>query len=196
MPQEKQGKLLIFCAPSGAGKSTLVRHLLQLDLGLKFSISCTSRQPREGEKDGREYYFISPEEFRQRAQAGDFVEWEEVYHEQYYGTLRSEVERIRDSGHHALFDIDVMGGLNLKKAYGEHALAIFVEPPSLAVLEERLRGRGTDSEASLQKRLDKAVHEMSFAGQFDRVLVNDILETALGEAEVLVRDFLETGERK
>lgn len=192
MQQIQEGKLLIFCAPSGAGKSTVVRHLMQLDLRLAFSISCTSRQPRKGEVNGREYHFISPEEFRLKAEAGEFVEWEEVYPEQFYGTLRSEVERIWEAGQHALFDIDVMGGMNLKKFYGKHALSVFVEPPSLAVLEERLRGRGSDNEASLKKRLDKAEYEMSFAPRFDYILVNDKLEPALSEAEKLVRTFLET----
>jgi guanylate kinase len=186
-----EGKLLIFCAPSGSGKSTIVQHLVQLDMGLAFSISATSREPRQGEMDGREYHFISPWEFRKRIGEGAFVEWEEVYPDQYYGTLRSEVDAIWERGQHALFDIDVMGGLKLKNTFGEHALSIFVEPPSLEVLEKRLRSRGTDDEASLKKRLGKAEYELSFAPRFDHILVNDHLETALSEAETLVRTFLE-----
>jgi guanylate kinase len=184
------GKLFIFCAPSGSGKSTIVQHLMQQDLGLAFSISATSRTPRAGEVDGREYHFISPEEFRRKIEEGAFIEWEEVYHNQYYGTLRSEVERIWEKGHHAVFDIDVVGGLNLKKAYGEQALAVFVQPPSVDVLEQRLRSRGTDDEASLEKRLGKAAYELKFARHFDHLLVNDSLDKALAEAEKLVRQFL------
>ena len=186
-----EGKLIIFCAPSGSGKSTIVQHLMKLDLGLEFSISATSRAPRRGEEDGREYHFMSPEKFRQLVSEEAFVEWEEVYPNQFYGTLRSELERIWSKGHMALFDIDVVGGLNLKTTYGAHALSIFVEPPSLVALEERLRQRGTDDERSLKKRLDKAAYEMSFSGRFDRILVNDQLQTCLDEAEQLVRNFMQ-----
>jgi guanylate kinase len=185
-----EGKLLIFCAPSGSGKSTIVQHLMRLDLRLAFSISATSREPRKGESHGREYYFISPEEFRKKIRNNEFVEWEEVYPDQYYGTLRSEVDRIWENGQHALFDIDVAGGVNLKRVYGDRALSVFVKPPSMDILEQRLRARGTDDEFSLQKRLGKAGFELTFAPQFDRVVVNDSLEAALAEAETLVRDFL------
>lgn len=184
-----EGKLIIFSAPSGSGKSTIVQHLMQQKLGLAFSISATSRAPRKGEVDGREYHFISPEQFKQRIENAEFLEWEEVYPGQFYGTLRSEVERIWKQGEHAVFDIDVIGGLKLKKEFGERACAIFVSPPSLEELENRLRSRNTDEEASLQKRLGKAAYEMTFAEQFDQVLVNDELERSLQEAEKLVRDF-------
>lgn len=185
-----EGKLLIFCAPSGAGKSTIVQHLMKVEPTLAFSISCTSRKPRQGELHGREYHFITPQQFREKIENKEFIEWEEVYPDQFYGTLISEVERIWSEGFHALFDIDVMGGLNLKETFGEKALSIFVKPPSMEVLEERLRSRGTDDEASLQKRIGKAAHELSFAPRFDRILVNDSLEKALAEAEVLLSEFL------
>lgn len=187
----KKGKLLIFCAPSGSGKSTIVQHLMKLNPELAFSISATSRKPRKGERDGKEYHFISPALFREKIELNEFVEWEEVYPEQYYGTLRSEVDRIWDQGHHALFDIDVVGGLNLKKEYGEKALAIFVKPPSLKILEERLRSRESDDEESLQKRIGKAEYELSFASKFDRILINDSLEKALADAEAMVQKFLD-----
>jgi len=185
-----EGKLLIFCAPSGAGKSTIVQHLMKLELRLAFSISCTSRKPRQGELHGREYHFLSPDQFRKKIETKEFVEWEEVYPDQFYGTLKSEVERIWAEGHHALFDIDVMGGLNLKETFGDKALSIFVEPPSIEVLEQRLRSRGSDDEESMQKRIGKAEYELSFAPRFDRILVNDKLEKALAEAESMVGKFL------
>lgn len=185
-----EGKLLIFCAPSGSGKSTIVQHLMKLDLPMAFSISATSRAPRKGEVHGREYYFITPDQFREKIRNHDFVEWEEVYPDQFYGTLRSELERIWKKGQHALFDIDVAGGLNLKNAFGKRALSVFIKPPSMKVLEQRLRARGTDDEPSLRKRLGKAEFEMSFAPQFDHVIVNDSLEVALAGTEALVRNFL------
>jgi guanylate kinase len=185
-----EGKLLIFCAPSGAGKSTIVQHLMKMEAKLAFSISCTSRKPRQGELHGREYYFLTPQQFKEKIENKEFVEWEEVYPDQFYGTLKSEVERIWDEGFHALFDIDVMGGLNLKESFGDKALSIFVKPPSIEVLEERLRSRGTDDEESLQKRIGKAAYELSFAPRFDRILVNDSLEKALAEAEALLGEFL------
>ena len=184
------GKLFIFSAPSGSGKSTIVQHLMKQGLDLSFSISATSRKPRTGEVEGREYYFITGDEFRARVQNNEFIEWEEVYPGQYYGTLRSELHRIWSLGEHALFDIDVAGGLNLKKEFGDAACAIFVKPPSFEVLEQRLRARGTDSEEELKTRLGKARHEMKFAPDFDHVLVNDSLELALETAEILVRNFL------
>jgi len=185
-----EGKLFIFSAPSGSGKSTIVQHLMNLNLGLAFSISATSRDPREGEVDGKEYHFISPWTFRKKIDAQEFLEWEEVYPGQYYGTLRSEVDRIWSQGQHAIFDIDVVGGRNLKQEFGNKACGIFVKPPSLEVLEQRLRSRGTDDEASLEKRLGKAEYEMSQAPHFDHILVNDSLEQTLLTAENLVRCFL------
>ena len=185
-----KGKLFIFSAPSGAGKSTIVQHLMQQNLGLEFSISATSREPREGEADGREYHFISPEGFRKMIKEDAFIEWEEVYPNQFYGTLYSEVELIWKRGKHAIFDIDVVGGLNLKKKYGEMACAIFIQPPSREVLEERLRSRGTDDEASLQLRLGKAMFEIEHASRFDHIVINDTLEKALAEAEKIVNEFL------
>ena len=185
-----QGKLFIFSAPSGSGKTTIVRHLLGLDLGLAFSISATSRAPRANEINGKDYFFLSPDEFRARIDAGEFIEWEEVYANQYYGTLRAEVERMRSEGRHVLFDIDVVGGLNLKKMYGEAALAIFIQAPSIRIMEERLRKRASDSEEQLRKRINKAEMEMKYAGDFDRIIINDDLEKALAEAENMVRDFI------
>jgi len=185
-----KGKLIIFSAPSGAGKSTIVQHLVKQNLGLEFSISATSREPRKGEADGRDYHFISPEEFRRKIKENAFIEWEEVYPEQYYGTLYSEVENILAQGHHVIFDIDVAGGMNLKNTYRDRACAIFVQPPSQEILEKRLRSRGTDNEASLRRRLDKAIFELEYASRFDHIIVNDSLEVALSEAEQIVRDFL------
>ena len=187
-----EGKLFIFSAPSGSGKSTIVQHLMKLNLDLAFSISATSRKSRNSEVDGREYHFISPELFQEKIDNNAFLEWEEVYPGQYYGTLRSEVNRIWNRGEHAIFDIDVVGGLNLKKEYGEKACAIFVQPPSLEVLEQRLRSRDTDDEKALEKRLGKAKYEMQFAPRFDHILVNESLDHALAKAENLVRNFLAT----
>lgn len=185
-----QGKLIILSAPSGSGKTTIVRHLLALGLGLEFSISATSRDPRGNEKDGVDYYFIDPGTFLKKVEEGQFLEWEEVYANQYYGTLRSEVERIRKKGNSVIFDIDVVGGLNLKKVFGDDALAIFVRPPSLEVMEQRLRARGTDSEEQLKKRLSKAAEEMTYAEEFDHVIVNNILSESLAMTENCVKDFL------
>lgn len=185
-----KGKLFIFSAPSGAGKSTIVQHLMKQGLGLEFSISATSRLPREGERDGREYHFISPEKFREMILRDAFIEWEEVYPDQFYGSLYTEVEKIWEKGKHAIFDIDVVGGLNLKNKYGDRACAIFVQPPSMEILENRLRSRGTDDEASLQKRVGKAMFEMEHAPQFDYIIVNDRLDKALAEAEKIVLEFL------
>lgn len=185
-----QGKLVILSAPSGSGKTTIVRHLLSLGLGLEFSISATSREPRSNEKNGVDYYFLEPASFLRKVEDGAFLEWEEVYTNQFYGTLRSEVERIRNEGKNVIFDIDVVGGLNLKKEFGKDALALFIQPPSIQVMEQRLRARGTDDEAQLEKRLSKAAHEMTYADKFDHVIVNDILSESLAEAEKHVREFL------
>jgi len=184
------GKLIIFSAPSGSGKTTLVHHLLSKpELKLAFSVSATSRSKRPNETDGKDYYFLSADEFRKRIDAGDFLEWEEVYNNQFYGTLRSEIDRIHAEGKHVMFDVDVVGGLNIKKQFGDDALAAFVKPPSIEELERRLRNRSTESEESLQKRVGKAAEEMEYADQFDVVLVNDDLDIAKAEAEKLVTDF-------
>lgn len=185
-----QGKLIIFSAPSGAGKTTIVRHLLSKFPQLSFSISATTRELRGTEKHQNDYYFITKEEFLHKVAHQEFVEFEEVYNGTFYGTLRSEIERIWNEGKHVIFDIDVEGGLRLKRKYENDALAIFVQPPSLEVLKERLSGRGTDSEEKLQERFAKAEKELQYANKFDVVLKNFDLETACAEAEKLVGDFL------
>lgn len=184
------GKLIIFSAPSGSGKTTIVQHLLQTHPNLGFSISASTRHKRGTEISGRDYHFLSLEEFQQKIANDEFVEYEEVYPGAYYGTLKSEVERIWAGGKHAVFDVDVKGGLSLKKYYGDRALAIFVKCPSMEVLEARLRSRKTDSEDSIQSRLYKVKFEMSFEPRFDITLVNDKLEDALERAHKLVNDFV------
>lgn len=184
------GKIIIFSAPSGSGKSTIVNHLLSLNLGLEFSISATSRAPRGQERDGVEYYFLSSEEFERRIAAGDFVESEEVYKGCYYGTLRSEVERIWAKGNVIVFDVDVKGGLNLKRIFGGDALTVFIQPPSVEELRRRLIGRGTDSLEKIEQRLAKAKEELAYADKFDTVIVNDDLQTAFAQAENVVRSFI------
>jgi len=186
-----KGKLFVFSAPSGSGKTTIVRHLLaQEKLGLEFSISATSRQPRGKESDGVDYYFINKEEFIQKVKKEEFVEWEEVYHDLFYGTLKTEVERIWASGKHVIFDIDVVGGLRIKKKFPEETLAVFVKPPDINELIRRLKKRGTESEDKIKMRVAKASVEMALAPQFDTIIKNYDLEVALKEAEVLVADFL------
>ncbi|WP_029906388.1 guanylate kinase [Prevotella sp. 10(H)] len=184
------GKLIIFSAPSGAGKSTIVNYLLSQNLNLRFSISATSRLPRGMERHGVEYYFHSPEEFRQKIAAGEFLEYEEVYKDKFYGTLKSEVQRILDEGGNVVFDVDVVGGCNIKKYYGDKALSIFVEPPSIEELRCRLEKRGTDSPEIIEARVAKAEYEMTFAPQFDIVIKNDNLEEAKAKALKVVTDFL------
>ncbi|CAI8422600.1 MAG: Guanylate kinase [Cryomorphaceae bacterium] len=184
------GKLVIFSAPSGAGKSTLVHYLLPKFKELSFSISATSRAPRGEEKHGQDYYFLSAEDFQKRAQNEEFLEWEEVYAGTYYGTLKSEVQRLWDEGKTVVFDIDVVGGLNLKKIFGPQALAMFVQAPSIQVLEQRLRGRGTDSEEKIAERLAKASTEMERAPEFDAIIINDELERAKAEASETLENFL------
>lgn len=186
----KQGKLIIFSAPSGAGKTTIVKHLLKKFPNLSFSISATTRELRGTEQHENDYYFITKEDFLHRVARQEFVEFEEVYSGTFYGTLRSEIERIWNEGKHVIFDIDVEGGLRLKRKYEEYALAIFVQPPSLEVLKERLGGRGTDSEEKLQERYIKAEKELKYADKFDVILKNYDLETACKEAEELVQNFL------
>ena len=188
---EKRGKLVIFSAPSGSGKSTIIQSLLNRALNLSFSISATSRAPRGTEKNGVEYYFISPEEFRQRIANGEFLEYEEVYAGKFYGTLKSEVERILDSGRNVIFDVDVVGGLNIKKYYGDQALALFIQPPSIEELEKRLKHRATDAPEVIASRVAKAEYELSFAPRFDHIIVNDILEKAQEEAYQTIRQFLD-----
>ncbi len=184
-------KVIIFSAPSGAGKSTVVNHLLGMYPELEFSISATSRAPRGQEQHGVEYYFFTSDEFRQMIAEDKFVEYEEVYAGSFYGTLRSEVERIWAKGHTIIFDIDVQGGVNLKRIFGEQALSIFIQAPSVEILRERLIGRGTDTMEAIAKRVDKAASEMEFAeGKFDYTLINDDLQTALAEAEEVVGGFL------
>ncbi len=186
-----QNKMIIFSAPSGAGKTTLVRHLLeQEDLELAFSISATSRAPRGQEKHGSDYYFFSNEEFNQKVEEGAFLEWEEVYAGTKYGTLRSEIERLWDLGKNVIFDIDVVGGLNLKSLYGDRALAVFVMPPDEEELENRLRGRGTDSEDKIRQRMAKARKEIGRSDRFDHILLNRDLERAKTEAYNLVKLFV------
>lgn len=187
------GKAIIFSAPSGAGKTTLVRHLMTLPrLQLSFSVSATTRTKRDYEIDGRDYYFITADEFLHRVKMNEFIEWEEVYTGLYYGTLRSEVERIWSRGGHVIFDLDVVGGLNLKRVFGDRALSIFVKAPSIAVLEERLKKRSTETPEKIQMRIAKANHEMAYEPQFDRVIVNSDLSAALQEAETCVGEFLNT----
>ena len=184
-------KVIIFSAPSGAGKSTIVNHILGLRNDLEFSISATSRAPRGQEQHGVEYYFFSADEFRQMIAEDKFVEHEEVYPGSFYGTLRSEVERIWAKGNAIVFDIDVQGGVNLKRIFGEQALSVFIQAPSVEILRARLIGRGTDTMEAIERRVAKAKSEMEFAaGKFDYVLVNDDLQTALAEAEDIVADFL------
>jgi len=186
-----KGKLLIFSAPSGSGKTTLVKHLLQNIDKLTFSVSATSRLPRTGEMDGKDYYFLSATNFQKKIEESAFLEWEEVYPGVFYGTLLSQIEEKRAAGLHVIFDVDVVGGLTIKKYYGAEALAVFVQVPSLEILAQRLNQRGTDDAESIQKRLEKAAYETAFAPQFDHVIINDKLENAQRELEATVRQFLE-----
>lgn len=187
----KKGKLIVFSAPSGAGKTTLVRYLMDHIPELSFSVSAASRKPRVNEIDGKDYYFLSVEEFKKRINQGAFVEWEEVYKNHFYGTLVSEVERIRNEGRHVVFDVDVKGGLNIKSQFGKDVLAIFVKPPSLKVLEKRLRGRGSDSEKDILTRIGKAKEELADAASFDVIIVNDNLDRAKNEVRKVVSDFID-----
>lgn len=186
------GKLIIFSAPSGAGKTTIVRHLIEKFPELEFSISACSRPKRNGEVHGKDYYFLSPETFRQKIDSGAFLEWEEVYDNNFYGTLSSEIDRIWANGKHAIFDVDVVGGLNIKKAFGDKALAIFVMPPSVEELARRLDARDTETAKSLARRIGKAQEEMEYSKKFDTILINDNLEIAKVEAEKLLTEFLTT----
>ncbi|MCF0200858.1 MAG: guanylate kinase [Bacteroidales bacterium] len=188
----KKGKILIFSAPSGSGKSTLLNHVMANIPNIAFSVSATTRAPRGEEVNGREYYFISLEEFKQRVANGEFLEWEEVYPGRCYGTLIAVVEKMREEGKHVAFDVDVVGGTNIKKFFGDEALSVFIQAPSLEVLRERLIGRQTDTMEEIEKRLSKAAWEMDFAqGKFDTTLINDDLQTAKDEIVAVVGKFLE-----
>lgn len=188
---EHNGKLIIFSAPSGSGKTTIVHRLLARFPQLKFSVSATSRAMRPGEQNGKDYHFLSVQDFKQYRDQDRFLEWEEVYPNQFYGTLMSEVEKIWNAGGHVVFDVDVKGGLNIKRKFPERTLAVFVAPPSLQELENRLRKRGTETEESLKKRVGKADQEMQSAPLFDRIIVNDQLDKAVQEAVQAVSQFLE-----
>lgn len=185
-----KGKLIIFSAPSGAGKTTIVKHLLSQNLNLEFSISVTSREPRINEVHAKDYYFLTNEEFQKKVKNNEFLEWEEVYKGICYGTLKSEVERICNNGKNVIFDVDVFGGLNIKKFYGDDALAIFVQPPSVEELRNRLISRSTETEEKIQMRIAKAEHELSFASEFDVIVTNNDLIKACTEAEEIIRKFL------
>lgn len=184
-----KGKLIIFSAPSGTGKSTIVRYLIDKKLNLQFSISATSRLPRGEEKHGVEYYFLSPDEFRAKIKQNHFLEYEEVYKDNFYGTLKSEVDRIIDAGNNVVFDVDCVGGLAIKEIYEDRALAIFIMPPSIEALRYRLEKRGTDTPEVIQNRLDKAAHEMTFAPQFDAIIMNDDFDKAKRETVKLIKEF-------
>ncbi len=186
-----KGKLIIFSAPSGSGKTTIVKYLLSQGLNLAFSVSATSREKRAGEENGKDYYFLTADDFRKRRDNGDFLEWEEVYTDKFYGTLRSEVERLTAAGHNVIFDVDVIGGRNIKTEYGERALSIFIAPPSIEELHRRLVGRGTDSPEVIAYRVKRADFEMTFRESADVVIVNDDLEKAKAETLAVVKDFID-----
>ena len=184
------GKLIIFSAPSGAGKTTIVHHILKKFGEIEFSVSACSRKKRIGEKEGKDYYFLGVNGFKEKIKNNAFVEWQEVYENHFYGTLKSEIDRIWAKGHHVIFDVDVVGGLNLKKIYGERALSIFVMAPSIKDLEERLKLRDTETTESIARRMAKAEKEMGFSAEFDYILMNDDMQQALNDAEQLVADFI------
>jgi len=186
----KKGKLIVFSAPSGSGKTTLVNHLLKQDLPLGFSISATSRAPRGSEKNGKDYYFLSKESFNKKINENAFIEYEEVYEGTYYGTLNSEIKRLWKEGKHVLFDVDVEGGLNIKKKFAKNTLSIFVQPPSIKELEIRLRKRATENEEKIQQRLNKSAEELSFSKNFDVILINDNINEAKKKATNLVKQFI------
>ncbi|HBG86233.1 MAG: guanylate kinase [Bacteroidales bacterium] len=186
----EKGKLIIFSAPSGSGKTTIVKHLLSKELNLAFSVSATSRKPRVNEVDGIDYYFLDNDTFQKKIDKGDFLEWEEVYTGVRYGTLKNEVERLINGGQNVVFDVDVVGGVNIKTHYGDKALAIFIQAPSIAELRKRLKARNTDSADTIEKRLAKAEQELEYAPLFDRIVINNILENACNETEMLVREFI------
>ena len=184
------GKLVIFSAPSGSGKSTIINYLMRQGLDLAFSVSATSRPPRGTERDGVEYFFLSPEEFRRRIAAGDFLEYEEVYKDRFYGTLKSQVEKQLEAGQNVVLDVDVHGGCRIKEHYGDRALSVFIQPPSVEELRRRLEGRGTDSSEVINDRIARAEYELTFAQRFDTVIINDNLEEAEAEALARLKAFL------
>jgi guanylate kinase len=190
MSSSVKGKCIIFSAPSGAGKTTIVRHLLKENLGLSFSVSACSREPRPNEIDGKDYHFLGVDGFKDKIKENAFIEWEEVYTNNFYGTLKSEIETIWKAGKHVIFDVDVIGGLNLKRIFGSDALAIFVQPPSYEELEARLRNRSTETEDKIQQRMAKAKNELAHAEEFDIVLINDNLSEACKKAKDLIAAFL------
>jgi len=193
MQQKKtgmSGKLIIFSAPSGTGKTTILKKILAKGYPLEFSVSACSRQKRKGEVDGKDYYFLSVEEFKQRILRGDFLEWEEVYSGSYYGTLKSELVRIWQKGHHVVFDLDVLGGVNIKKKYPDKSLSIFIMPPSIEELEKRLSKRSTETSETLEKRLKRARMELTYAKEFDICIVNDDLKIAVEEVEEVIKNFI------
>ena len=187
-----RGKLIIISAPSGTGKSTIISWLMKEheELNLAYSISCTSRKPRGAEKDGVDYFFLSPEEFRQRIENDEFLEYEEVYTDRFYGTLKSQVENQLEAGQNVVFDVDVKGGVNIKKHYGDKALSIFIQPPSIAELRRRLEGRATDAPEVIDQRIARAEFELTFAKKFDKIVVNDVLEYAEADALKVIQEFL------
>ncbi len=185
-----KGKVIIISAPSGCGKSTIINALLAKgEIDMQFSVSATNRKPREGEKHGVNYYFLSDEEFRRAIDAGEFVEYEEVYPGRYYGTLRGEIDRIVDAGHNVVLDIDVKGGVNVKRMYGDEAVSVFIQPPSVEALRQRLIGRGTETPEAIAQRVDRAEFEISYAPQFDHAVVNDDLDKAIAEVSDILKDF-------
>jgi guanylate kinase len=191
-----QGKLIIFAAASGAGKTSIVKFLLEQNIPLTFSISATTRPKRNNEKESVDYFFLSKEKFQEKIETGDFLEWEEVYSGNYYGTLKSEVDKLLQKGENVLFDVDVLGALNIKKIYGNQALALFVKPPSIETLMERLMNRGTECEDSLKRRIDKATYELSFEPNFDKTITNTHLKEAQNEAKQIVLDFISFSKKR
>lgn len=185
------GKLIVVSAPSGSGKTTIVHQVLSSDLGLEFSISACSRKPRVNEVHGKDYYFLTEKDFRNKIANNEFIEWEEVYPGNFYGTLKSELERIWQNGKEVIFDVDVVGGLNIKKQFTDKCLAIFIKAPSVEELERRLRGRSTDSEETIKKRVEKAAYELTFAPRFDTIIVNDNLETAIKQTYQEIKIFID-----
>lgn len=188
----KEGKLILFCGPSGSGKTTITRHLLEHFPQLSFSVSATTRKKRDSETDGVDYHFLTVQEFKKKIESDQFVEWEEVYTDLFYGTLKSEIERIWNENKVVAFDVDVEGGMNIKKIYGNSLLAVFIKPLSVEVLRKRLTDRNTESPESLATRIAKAEHELTYADKFDHIIVNDTLEHALEQAKALVQEFLKT----